>query len=88
MLLDLPKHEMFQHSWGLLKLVYPNLFFLSHEPKPLQKLASPIREKMAKTSLTGTKPRYDETQKIKKNLVGHGTDRTHISAKMARLAKS
>jgi hypothetical protein len=46
MLLDLPKHVLFWHSWGLPKTCRPKLvFFSSHEPKLLPKLASPIRDK-------------------------------------------
>ena len=41
---------------GPTKTLQPKLFFLSHEPKRRRKLAS---TKIAKRSLTGTKPTYD-----------------------------
>jgi hypothetical protein len=47
------------------------MFFFNHEPKVRRKLASPIREKIAKTLLAGTKPTYDAIKKKeKKVLVG------------------
>ncbi len=43
-----------------------NFFFLSHEPKHLPKLASPIKENNTQKIDTGTKPTYDGKKNTQK----------------------
>jgi hypothetical protein len=73
MLWDLPKHKMFWYSWGLPKLIYQNMFFLITNEKFDGNSHRRSETKIAKTSLTGTKPSYDEIKKkthTQKVLVG------------------
>jgi hypothetical protein len=60
MLLDLPKHVLFRHSWASQNFSTKTGFFLSHFSHRRSET------KIAKTSLPGTKPTYDEKKNKKK----------------------
>jgi len=66
--LDLPKHVLFWYSKGPPKTFLPKLVFFSITNQNLyQNWHRQLETKIAKTSLTGTKPTYVEIKKREKS---------------------